>query len=490
MTLPPKDPLLPLVVPASPGRSDPVPDLARLFAHAPMAVAILDGSQLVHRWSNERWCRHLPGSLSPSSIVGMPLAHVLPEGEGELHATALRALQTGEPQPFERLPVHAAEGDLLLSGVALPWAGKVVLQVQQSPRQYVGCKPIFESEEFGEQVLEQIPHPVVVLSRAGRVLRANNKARTRFGVEVGQRGPEVLRSAELRDDRGEPMEAAENEIARALLGETVELRGTVRDRLLGERRDVILHGGPVHRDGRVVGGLVIAVDVTEMRRLERAKDEFLNIAAHELKTPLTAVRAYLQLAQRRGAEDSRVNELIQNAVQATYRMQRLIADMLDTARLETGRLRLQLETCDLARIVLDVEERFRRNLSDGRTIAVQVEAPLVLHGDPVRLDQIIGNLLSNALRHGPPGKPVKITARRESNVAVVEVIDQGEGIPEEFVPHLFKRLSCAGSRNGEGLGLGLFLARELAQLHHGDITVDPGYGRGARFTLRLPLLST
>src|SRR5690606_30397523 len=136
-------------------------------------------------------------------------------------------------------------------------------------------------------------------------------------------------------------------------------------------------------------GLVVSIDVTDIRRLERAKDEFLNIAAHELKTPLTAVRAYLQLAQRRGADDSKVSELIRSAVNGTYRMQRLIADMLDTARLETGRLRLQVERCDLARIVLDVEERFRRNLTEGRTISVQVEAPLLLEGDPVRLDQVI-----------------------------------------------------------------------------------------------------
>ena len=480
------DLLFPLIVSAEHaehGRVDPVPSLAVLFEHAPVAVAVLEGSQLTHRWANARWLQRLPGDMGPASIVGKPLASVLPEGEGELLARARRALATGVAQPFAELHVHGAHGEMLLRGVAQPYAGRVVLQVQSENRQPRAMRAV----DFADQVLEQIPHPVVVLARDGRVLRANNKARTRFGVEIGQSGRAVLAAADLRNERGESLSSPRISIARALLGETVELRGSARDRLLGERRECIIHGGPVLEDGDVVAGLVISIDVTELRRLERAKDEFLNIAAHELKTPLTAVRAYLQLAQRRGAADPKVGDLIQSAVHGTYRMQRLIADMLDTARLETGRLRLQLERCDLARIVLDVEERFRRHLTDGQSISVQVEAPLLLQGDPVRLDQVIGNLLSNALRHGPPGKPVRLSARRENNLAVVEVADDGEGIPPEFVPHLFERLSRGQSAKGDGLGLGLFLARNLARLHHGDITVDPGCGRGARFSLKLPL---
>jgi signal transduction histidine kinase len=476
--------LFPLIVSGENGRIDPVPTLSAVLEHAPMAVAVLEGSQLIHRWSNARWALRLPGGMDPSALVGKPLRSVLPEGEGELVAFALRAMQTGEAQVFTDLHVHGVHGEMRLRGVAQPHAGRVILQVHGEPRHQRAVRPA----DIADQVLEQIPHPVVVLSRAGEVLRANNKARTRFGVEIGQSGTAILAATDLRDDRGQPIAAARAvEIGRALRGETVEMRGSARDRLLGQRRDCIIHGGPVIEDGAVVAGLLISIDVTDLRRLDRAKDEFLNIAAHELKTPLTAVRAYLQLAQRRGAADPRVGQLIHNAVQGTYRMQRLIADMLDTARLESGRLRLQLERCDLARIVLDVEERFRRDLTEGQSITVQVEAPLLLDGDPVRLDQMIGNLLSNALRHGPPGRPVRLSARKENNVAIVEVADEGEGIPPEFVPHLFERLARGKTAKGDGLGLGLFLARNLARLHHGDITVDPGCGRGARFSLKLPL---
>ena len=480
-----KEALLPLVVSAEPGRHDPVPMLASLFSHAPVAVAVLEGANLEHRWANARWAARLPGRMRPAELVGQPLSRVLAEGEGKLHALASRAMQSNLPQPFRDLFVHGARGEAFLTGVATPMHGRVVLQVDEVAPRLPLRQPDLSAIDFGDQVLEQIPHPVVVLSRAGRVLRANNKARTRFGVEIGQRADAIIESVDLRDEMGERMPP--REIARAFTGDTVEMRGSARDRLLGERRECIIHGGPVVQHGRVVAGLVVSIDVTELRRLERAKDEFLNIAAHELKTPLTAVRAYLQLAQRRGSNDPKIADLIRSAVQGTYRMQRLIGDMLDTARLETGRLRLQIERCDLARIVLDVEERFRRNLTEGRTISVQVEAPLLLEGDPVRLDQVIGNLLSNAVRHGPPGKPVRLSARRENNLAIVEVADEGEGIPPEFVPRLFERLARGASAKGDGLGLGLFLARNLARLHHGDIVVDPGSGRGARFSLRLPL---
>lgn len=476
-----KNPLLPLLVPGDHGRTDALPTLAALFADAPMAVAVLEGGSLVHGWANGRWLARLPTTMGLHELVGQSLASVLVEGEGELLALVRRAMSTGQPQRFKGLHVHGLHGEAHLDGVALPFAGRVVLQVQETRPEKAAIGT------FAEQVLEQIPHPVVVLSRTGRVLRANNKARTRFGVEEGQRGGAVLGAIELLDEHGRPVQRESMPILQALAGETVEMRGSVRDRLLGERRDCILYGGPVVQDGRISASLVSLIDVTELRRLERAKDEFLNIAAHELKTPLTAVRAYLQLALRKGLSNPASDPMVQNALAGTYRMQRLIADMLDSARLETGRLQLQLERVDLGKIVMDVEERFRRHVEDGRSIEVRVESPLELEGDPVRLDQIVGNLLSNALRHGPPGEPVRLVARREGGCAVVEVEDRGEGVPPEYVPRIFERLFRGASAKGDGLGLGLFIARELSELHGGHLGVDPRPGRGARFFLRLPL---
>ena len=120
-----KDPLLPLIVPAEHGRIDPVPLLASLFAHAPLAVAVLEGGTLVHRWSNARWSERLPGQLRPADLVGTSLASVLAEGEGELLAVARRALHSGLPQPFAELYVHGAQGEAWLSGVAQPFQGRV-----------------------------------------------------------------------------------------------------------------------------------------------------------------------------------------------------------------------------------------------------------------------------------------------------------------------------------------------------------------------------
>lgn len=465
---------------------DPVPTVAALFSSSPMAVALFEGNRLLHCWANDNWAQRLPTHLVANELQGKPLDSLLTEGEAPLLALLRRALASNEAQPFDKLPLHGCMGDVSSSGVAIPWQGKVLLQLHEQPR--TESRRLHAAiGSFAEQVLEQIPHPVVVLSRSGRVLRANNKARTRFGVQQGQRGTAVLDGIELRDAADRPVTENALPILRTLRGEVVEMRGSVRDRLLGERRECILYGGPLLQHDRIAASLVSCIDITEFRRLERAKDEFLNIAAHELKTPLTAVRAYLQLSQRKGLADPAAEGLIQGALVGTYRMQRLIADMLDSARLDTGRLRLQVERVDICRLVLDLEERFRRNLDEGRSIDVRVEGKMFVDGDQVRLEQIIGNLLSNAIRHGPPGQPVRLSARRDGGCVLVEIEDNGQGVAKTDAGRIFERLFRGDTAPGDGLGLGLFIARQLAEMHGGHVGIDHERTQGARFFVRLPL---
>lgn len=469
-----------------PDHLDPVPTVSALFDASPLAVALLEGSSLRHRWANDRWAQRLSTHLGPAELEGKPLAQLLHEGEAPLLAVIRRAQLGNEPQTFDKLHVRGFRGELSLSGVAIPWHGKVLLQLQEQIRRE-GRRLQGTIGSFAEQVLEQIPHPVVVLSRTGRVLRANNRARTRFGIQQGQRGAGVLQAMELRDESDRPVGENAVPVLRTLRGETVEFRGSVRDRLFGERRECILYGGPLLQQGKIAASLVSCIDITELRRLERAKDEFLNIAAHELKTPLTAVRAYLQLSQRKGLADPSSEGLIQGALAGTYRMQRLISDMLDSARLDTGRLRLQIEKVDICKLILDVEERQRRHLEDNRTIDVDLEGPLYVEGDPIRLEQIVGSLLSNAIRHGPPGQPVRIAARQDGGCVLIEIEDRGVGVKKCDAEKIFQRLFRGDTAPGDGLGLGLFLARQLAELHGGSVGVDPDKVDGARFFVRLPL---
>lgn len=469
-----------------PEHLDPVPTVSALFSASPLAVALFEGASLRHRWANGKWAQHLSPQLTAGELEGTPLPSLLHEGETPLLAVIRRAQQTNEPQKFEKLQVRGFRGELSLHGVALPWHGRVLLQLQEQPRRE-NRRLHGTIGSFAEQVLEQIPHPVVVLSRTGRVLRANNRARTRFGVQQGQRGADVLKTLELRDESERLVRENAVPVLRTLRGETVEMRGSVRDRLFGERRECILYGGPLLQQGKVAASLVSCIDITELRRLERAKDEFLNIAAHELKTPLTAVRAYLQLSQRKGLADPSAEGLIQGALAGTYRMQRLIADMLDSARLDTGRLRLQIERVDICKLILDLEERQRRNLEDQRTIDVDVEGSMFVEGDFVRLEQIVGSLLSNAIRHGPPGQPVQIRASRDGGCVLIEIEDRGIGVKKDQAEKIFERLFRGDTAPGDGLGLGLFLARQLAELHGGSVGVDPDKQGGARFFVRLPL---
>jgi signal transduction histidine kinase len=193
----------------------------------------------------------------------------------------------------------------------------------------------------------------------------------------------------------------------------------------------------------------------------------------------------LQLLRRRAEQEARAADvreldLVQRGV---GRLSALISNLLDVARLDQGVLRLDLQPLDLVALVREVA----RTLSTPE-VPVQVrpyEEVLVL-GDAERLRQCLENLLSNAVRHSPRGAEVVVTLRREGQqqdeVARVEVVDQGPGIPPELVGRLFERF-VRGAGASEGLGLGLHLARSFARAHGGDLTVDSSPGRGARFVL-------
>ncbi len=457
-----------------------IESITPLFERSPHGVVIVSGSTMQVAWLNQAY---LDSIKSTSAHLKGSMLGDLPAG-GDLLPFAQRAYVQKIAQPFPQLRVDCYRRRTWLTGVAAPWNEWVVLQFHDST---TDVRQLQVGERGVEQLLEQIPFPVVLLSEGGEVMRTNNRAQTRLGLSPGLRGAEIVAALKLENDKGHPLDADRIPLGRLLEGDSIEVRGSLWDRLLGERRDCILYAGPVRDRGRVTAGLLTSIDVTDLRQLERAKDEFINIAGHELRTPLTAARTYLQLALRRGLDNPQAEAMVENAVAATRRMQRLINDILETERLETGRLELQLERRDVCLTVADTVDRLRRQLADERSIELTLEGPLVVEHDPVRLEQIIGNLLSNALRHTPKDRTVRIRARGEKGLAVIQVEDEGEGIPNDEIPWVFERLFRGQKSRGDGLGVGLFIAKLLVELHGGRIAVLPRTGGGVAFYFNLPL---
>ena len=234
----------------------------------------------------------------------------------------------------------------------------------------------------------------------------------------------------------------------------------------------------------------------ELTEASRAKDIFLATLSHELRTPLTPVLGWVNLLRTSGAgADPALLSQGLEAIDRNARLQaRLIDDLLDISRIVSGKLRLEWEVVDLCQVVSAAVETVRA-AADEQKLELQVvcpDAPLVVRGSSVRLQQIVWNLLTNAVKFTPRGGRVvaRLACESDDGHATVEVRDEGAGIAPEFLPHVFDRFRQADgstTRAHGGLGLGLAIVRALAELHGGRVTAESeGLGRGARFIFTLP----
>lgn len=233
--------------------------------------------------------------------------------------------------------------------------------------------------------------------------------------------------------------------------------------------------------------------VKEAGEAIQARDEFLSIASHELRTPLSAL--VLQLAGLQNAiHEAKIQSLnaklvgkIDKAVKATGRLTTLVDSLLDVSRIASGSLQLHPEECDLADVARDMVEReadaARRA---GCELRYHVEAPIRGVWDRVRVEQILANLLSNAMKYGP-GKPIEVTVATAGDAVTIVVQDHGIGVPKADVERIFGRFERAVSvRHYGGLGLGLYITRQLVEAHGGTIRVTSEPGAGALFVVKLP----
>jgi PAS domain S-box-containing protein len=241
----------------------------------------------------------------------------------------------------------------------------------------------------------------------------------------------------------------------------------------------------------------LAVDNARLyHRAERAvaaRDEFVAIATHELRTPLTALRLQLEALQRAveghaRPSPERLRHGLGTALRQTGRLEKLLGHLLDVSHLSTGRLELELEPVDLSALVRRVVASLEETLAEaGNTSVVHAEAPVVARVDLLRVEQVLTNLLSNAMKYAP-GTRVELSVTREGEAAVVAVRDHGPGITAEEQARIFERYQRAtGTHGRSSLGLGLYVSRQIASAHGGELTVESTQGQGARFLLRLPL---
>jgi len=244
------------------------------------------------------------------------------------------------------------------------------------------------------------------------------------------------------------------------------------------------------------GSLAILHDITQLKLLDKAKSKLLTDISHELRSPMATIKLYAELLRLSPPDPEKIRPYLNQILESIDHMAKLIDDITEVVRLETGRVELSFSFVELNQFVRKAYDRYRQEASKYQhqlEILLSPDNPAVM-ADPRRLQQILDNLVDNAIRYTPAGGWITISVRTEEEEGrlwgVIEVADNGIGIPEEELPHIFERFfrgEKARSEQIPGTGLGLAIVKELVELHNGKIKVRSRVGEGSVFTVMLPL---
>jgi PAS domain S-box-containing protein len=362
-----------------------------------------------------------------------------------------------------------------------------------------------------QTILTNVDDPIILIDPEGGIPFANPAAARMNGFGspaemVATPMAEILGRIAVLDEEGRPLPPERFPVRQA-----IDRGETIRDRLIRLRprnaqgaeaaRPFLVTASPIRdSDGRVASVVAIAKDFTARKRAEQAvedalhaRDEFLSVASHELKTPLTTLKLQVQLRLRRitlGDREARseasTRQILELVDRQIDRITRLVDDMLDVGRAMHGRLRLVAEQTDLTALARGVIERHSEELRGAGSVC-RLDAPPLVQGswDPGRIEQVLSNLLVNAIKYGK-GRPIELVLTEGPERVRLEVRDQGQGIEAGDLARIFGRFERAAGRAISGLGLGLFISRRIVEQHGGTIRAESTPGVGSTFVVELP----
>jgi len=344
-------------------------------------------------------------------------------------------------------------------------------------------------------LLENLSEGVAIADSTGRLVMINDAARAILSFGGEDPTVDTLHSLEAFDLQGRRLDSELRPLARALRGESFTDYEVVRVRPNGDRRHVVSTGTSVSdRYGNVALAIVVFRDTTEQRHLEQQRAEYLALVSHDLRNPLGVVLMSLSLLKEPTATSEGPSsrafrvQLAERAERNAKRMTTMLEELTESTSLESEGVALRHEACELRSIVANVldsvDEAGRR-----RTTVKTDDAPsYVVHADASRLERVVANFVTNALKYSADDAPVSVRLAREGSDVVLEVNDRGIGIAPESVNRVFERYyrTPGGKARASGLGLGLYIARLIVEAHSGRIDVSSEVGKGSTFKLILP----
>ncbi len=335
-----------------------------------------------------------------------------------------------------------------------------------------------------EKILANMAEGVIAVDGEGLVILANNRAEEKLGVErqkiLGRPLSEITACPELAGLFEAVLEEGEHR--------TLEINP------VKGKTYILAHVSPLKEEnGQNYGAVGVLQDISELRQLEQLRRDFVANVSHDLRTPLTSIQGFLE-AMMDGmiVDEAAKNRYIQLIHQETLRLNRLIHDLLDLSLLESGKVKWELEPINVSDLISVVLLKMEPQINEQKlTVINEVTSGLPeVPGNRDRIEQVLTNLIANAIQFSPAGGTIRIQAQTSENLVTVSVGDQGPGIPPEDLPHIwerFHRVEKSRNRATGGTGLGLAIVKQIVESHGGHVDVKSELGRGSIFSFVLPV---
>lgn len=347
-----------------------------------------------------------------------------------------------------------------------------------------------------QAVLDNMVDGVVVVNAQREIVLANSAILKLLGFRsIGQmlgKMPKLASYLRLRHPDGKPLTSDEMAMTQALEGEIVTNQDEVMfNRMTRKEVFVRVSAAPIKlRDENVSGAIIVIKDVTDIIDMNRLKDQFITVAAHELKTPIGIMKGYAQALLRTVEDMPPERRWILDAInRGADRIDRIVQDLLDISRLTRGELELAVEGIDLAELAEEVVHRMALTTTKHRMMLSRLE-PVIVQGDRARLEQVLSDLIDNAIRYSPKGGDIQVEVTVKDKKAIVSVKDQGVGITKEKQERIFERFYRAHTGtmyDYGGLGIALYMAKEVISRHGGKLWFESVENGGSTFHFSLPL---
>ncbi len=350
------------------------------------------------------------------------------------------------------------------------------------------------NQERLTRILETMAEGVVLVDTSGKLTYANPMAQKILNIQISQDHQSIYGNTKWQSLKvdGSPLAEKDHPIAVMMAsGKEVYDHEIAIQPQNSERFYISVNAAPLRdQQGTLIGGVGTIMDVTNRRKISQQKDEFISVASHELKTPLTSLKASMQiltkLVQSPGSSE-RIPEFVEKANKNLSKILYLIEDLMNVSKIQHGQLPLNKTQFNLSKLISDCCTHVKSD--DRYHLIVEGDKNIEVFADFHRIDQVIVNLVNNAIKYAPESKIIKLNLSIENGMARVSVQDFGIGISPEKLPHLFDRYYRVDPSGIQfsGLGLGLYISAEIIERHGGKIGVDSVKGKGSTFWFTLPL---